>query len=97
MLLNCSRCGRLTVDYVNTASGLELHRFHWLEGDHEIGAIEGGWNHLVDVQAPPDPLESSPMLHWTLGGPWFREQRTMGGPLAAEWFSARDDAMKLWD
>ena len=39
----------------------------------------------------------SPMLHWTLGGPWFREQRTMGGPLAAEWFSARDDAMKLWD
>ena len=34
---------------------------------------------------------------WTLGGPWFREQRTMGGPLAAEWFSARDDAMKLWD
>ena len=37
------------------------------------------------------------MLHWTLGGPWFREQSTMGGPLAAEWFSARDDAMKLWD
>ena len=97
MLLNCSRCSRLTVDYVNTASGLELHRFHWLDGDHEIGAIEGGWNHLVDVQAPPNPLESSPMLHWTLGGPWFREQRTMGGPLAAEWFSARDDAMKLWD
>ena len=97
MLLNCSRCSRLTVDYVNTASGLELHRFHWLDGDHEIGAIEGGWNHLVDVQAPPNPLESSPMLHWTLGGPWFREQRTMGGPLAAEWFSARDDAMKLWN
>jgi hypothetical protein len=37
------------------------------------------------------------LLHWTLGGPWFREQRTMGGPLAAEWFSARDDALKLWD
>jgi hypothetical protein len=42
MLLNCSRCTNLTVDYVNTASGLELHRFHWLEGDHEIGAIQGG-------------------------------------------------------
>ena len=42
MLLNCSRCTNLTLDYVNTASGLELHRFHWLEGDHEIGAIEGG-------------------------------------------------------
>jgi hypothetical protein len=97
MLLNCSRCSTLTVDYVNSASGLELHRFHWLAGDHEIGAIQGGWNHLVDVQAPPEPLDASPMLHWTLGGPWFREQRTMGGPLAAEWFSARDDAMKLWD
>ena len=97
MLLNCSRCTRLTVDYVNSATGLELHRFHWLEGDHEIGAIQGEWNHLVDVQTPPEPLEGPPMLHWTLGGPWFREQRTMGGPLAAEWFSARDDAMKLWD
>ena len=43
MLLNCSRCTQLSVDYVNTATGLELHRFHWLEGDHEIGAIEGGW------------------------------------------------------
>ena len=82
---------------MNTATGLELHRFHWLEGDHEIGAIQGGWNHLVDVQAPPESEQVSPMLHWTLGGPWFREQRTMGGPLAAEWFSARDDAMKLWD
>lgn len=40
MLLNCSRCTKLSVDYVNTASGLELHRFHWLEGDHEIGS---GW------------------------------------------------------
>ena len=45
----------------------------------------------------PVPLDGPPLLHWTLGGPWFREQRTMGGPLAAEWFSARDDAMKLWD
>jgi hypothetical protein len=28
--------------------------------------------------------EDSPLLHWSLGGPWFREQRTMDGPLAAE-------------
>ncbi|HJN33555.1 MAG TPA: glycosyltransferase [Prochlorococcus sp.] len=101
MMLNCSRCKALTVDYVNTATGLDLHRFHWLSGDHQIGAIEGGlWNYLVDVQ---DALDVSVeqggahLLHWTLGGPWFRDQRTMGGVLAAEWFSARDDAMKLWD
>ena len=97
MLLNCSRCIKLTGDYVNTATGLELHRFHWLEADHELSNMQGDWNHLVDVQAPPQKKEASSMLHWTLGGPWFIEQRTMGGSLAVEWFSARDDAMKLWD
>ena len=96
MLLNSSRCQALTAEYVNTASGLELHRFHWLSGDHEIGTLQGGWNHLVDVQDPAEAADS-PLLHWTLGGPWFRDQRTMGGPLAAEWFSARDDASRLWD
>ena len=49
MLLNCSRCTALTPEYINTASGLDLHRFHWLSGDHEIGAIQGGWNHLVEA------------------------------------------------
>lgn len=96
MLLNCSRCTALTVDYVNSATGLELHRFHWLAGDHEIGALKGAWNHLVGVQ-DPGKAEGSPLLHWTLGGPWFREQRTIGESLAAEWFSARDDAFRLWD
>jgi hypothetical protein len=95
MLLNCARCTALTPDYVNSASGLELHRFHWLAGDHEIGALPDCWNHLVDVQAR-ERAEQATLLHWTLGGPWFREQRTMGGPLAAEWFGSRDDAMALW-
>ncbi|MCP9885694.1 hypothetical protein KBY97_11250 [Synechococcus sp. ATX 2A4] len=100
MLFNTSRCTALTPDYVNTASGLDLHRFHWLAGDHEIGALPDRWNHLVDVQAPPQ-LAPEPggaaLLHWTLGGPWFRESRTMGGPLAARWYAARDDATRLWD
>jgi len=96
MLLNCSRCKALTTDYVNSASGLDLHRFHWLAGEHEIGALPEGWNHLVAVQ---DSLkaETSSLLHWTLGGPWFRDQRTMGEGLAAEWFSSRDEAFRLWD
>jgi hypothetical protein len=96
MLLNCERCKTLTPEYVNSASGLDLHRFHWLNGDHEIGAITGGWYYLV-AQQDPALAASSPLLHWTLGGPWFREQRTMGEGLAAEWFSARDDAFRLWD
>ena len=52
MLLNCSRCTALTPEYVNSASGLELHRFHWLAGDHEIGAPPDGWNHQPSGSAP---------------------------------------------
>jgi hypothetical protein len=96
MLLNCSRCQALTPEYKSRASGLELHQSHWVGGDHEIGAIQGGWNHLVDVQEAAAAADS-PLLHWTLGGSWFRGQRMMGGPLAAEWFSARDDLSRLWD
>ena len=96
MLLNCERCTALRPDFVNTATGLELHRFHWLAGDHEIGALPSGWNHLVDVQESA-LAEDATLLHWTLGGPWFRDQRRMGGALAAEWFGAREDASRLWD
>lgn len=100
MLFNCAHCTALTPEYVNRATGLDLHRFHWLEGDHQIGALPERWNHLVAVQEPPQTgaADGGPaLLHWTLGGPWFRDMRTMGGPLAAEWFSARDDALRLWD
>ena len=42
--------------------------------------------------------ETNPnLVHWTLGGPWFKEQRLMGGALAAEWFAARDKSIELWD
>jgi hypothetical protein len=97
MLFNCQKCTALTPEYVNQASGLELHRFHWLESDELIGALPiERWNHLVDVQ-PPSQSTNAALLHWTLGGPWFREQSTMGCSLATEWFRARDDAMRLWD
>lgn len=100
MLFNCARCTALTPDFVNTASGLQLHRMEWLAGDHEIGALPiERWNHLIDVQPPrPEPAcEGGPALvHWTLGGPWFDAYRTSGGELAAEWFAARDQAFRLW-
>lgn len=96
MLFNCNKCKSLSIDYVNSASGLDLHRFHWLEGDHLIGDINGGWNYLVNVQ-DESLSRDSPLIHWTLGGPWFKDQLTSGGALSAEWFKARDDAIKLWD
>ena len=97
MLLNCSKCRALTPEYVNSATGLELHRFLWLEGDHHIGVIEMEWNYLVGVNFEKEGKTKIKNLHWTLGGPWFKDQRTMGKEFAAEWFSCRDEAMKLWD
>lgn len=101
ILFNCAQCTTLTPEYVNTATGLQLHRFEWLGDDSRIGALPmERWNHLIDVQ-PADirpASEGGPALvHWTLGGPWFKEYRTGGGVLAAEWFAARDEAMRLWD
>lgn len=69
ILFNASRCENLTVDYVNTASGLDLHQFKWLD-DTSIGALPNTWNHLVGCE-PPNPNAS--IVHWTLGGPWFPE------------------------
>ena len=101
MLFHCDRCTALTPDYVNTATGLQLHRFEWLAADQEIGALPmGRWTHLIDVQpaATAPAAEGGPALvHWTLGGPWFREYRLGGRVLAAEWFAARDEAFRLWD
>ncbi len=101
MLMNCKRCKSLTIDYVNNASGLDLHRFNWLDSDDEIGEIKGlGWNQLITSESPmkSSKEELNPkLIHWTLGGPWFKDQRNMGGDFAIEWFIARDEAMRLWE
>ena len=46
MLFNNERCRALTPDYVNSASGLELHRFAWVD-DALIGELPLEWNWLV--------------------------------------------------
>lgn len=70
MLFNNARCTALTPDYVNSASGLELHQFKWLASDHEIGALPQRWNHLVGYNAP---RSDAALVHYTLGGPYFPE------------------------
>lgn len=96
MLFNCTKCQKLTVDYVNKASGLELHQFKWLEKEDEIGEINDfGWNYLVDVQDMPDSkekIDQLSLIHWTLGGPWF-ENGQPSSVLDEEWFLARKQAM----
>ena len=78
MLFNCKKCKKLTVDYVNNASGLDLHRFRWLDNDSEIGEVERyKWNYLLGLDKENDERifsKKPKLVHWTLGGPWFKKQ-----------------------
>ena len=88
ILFNNARCRTLTPDYVNTASGLDLHQFKWLENDDLIGALPDRWNHLVGYNAPrPDAA----LVHYTLGGPYF--DAFASGEYADEWRRARDEML----
>ena len=91
MLFNCEKCKALTPEYVNTASGLDLHRFHWLDGDHLIGEIPHPWNHLVSYD-PTIPVNEVFNLHYTIGGPYFEEYQTTD--YADEWFSERENMLR---
>jgi hypothetical protein len=85
MLMNCARCTALTPEFVNSATGLQLHQFKWLEGDQLIGEIPSQWNHLVGFDAP---RRDASLVHYTIGGPYFEEYR--GCEYTAEWFAERD-------
>ena len=85
MLMNCAKCTALTPEYVNRASGLELHQFKWLQGDQLIGEIPHAWNHLVGYDAP---RRDAALVHYTIGGPYFEAYRDC--EYAAEWFAERD-------
>ena len=87
MLFNTARCRSLTQDYVNSASGLDLHRFQWLDDDNLIGDIPHRWNHLVDYD-PIQPIAEISNLHFTTGGPYFSEYRNCS--YADLWFEEKD-------
>lgn len=70
MMFNNAKCKALTPEYVNNASGLELHQFKWLDNDDLIGDIPKEWNHLVGYNAP-NP--NAALIHFTEGGPYFEE------------------------
>jgi len=90
MLFNCAKCKTLTPEYVNTASGLELHRFKWLESDDLIGEIPHRWNHLVDYD-PAVPIGEISNLHYTIGGPYFDAYRSCG--YSDEWQKEKESMM----
>ena len=72
MLMNCKKCNELTPDYVNSATGLQLHQFKWLESEDLIGDLPLEWNWLVDEPGYNTKSKVN-NIHFTKGGPWFKE------------------------
>ncbi|NSX95744.1 MULTISPECIES: glycosyltransferase [Rhizobium/Agrobacterium group] len=85
MLFNNAKCTALTKDYVNTATGLQLHQFKWLENDDLIGGLPLHWNYLVN-EYDHDP--AAKIVHFTDGGPYFDQYKN--DDYAEEWFAARE-------
>ena len=83
ILFNNARCTALTPDYVNSATGLQLHQFKWLEGDHLIGELPAGWNYLAGYTRG---VEAPHAIHYTDGGPFYPEYETTEH--ASVWFDA---------
>ncbi len=90
MLMNCARCAALTADYVNSASGLELHQFKWLASEQLIGELPHRWNHLVGYDAPSSDTS---LVHYTIGGPYFEAYRDC--EYAQEWFAEREAMLRV--
>ena len=81
MLFNNERCRALSAEYVNSAPGLDLHRFAWMD-DGAIGELPLEWNWLVGEYAYNPAAK---IVHFTIGGPYFEAYRDCD--YAADWFA----------
>lgn len=94
MMINPSRCRRLTKYYLNNMSGGQLHALTWIEEDG-IGALGEEWNWLEGWSNPGvDPK----LVHFTRGTPdmpghedaahadeWRAEFAEVLGGLVSQW------------
>lgn len=83
ILFNNERCKALTPEYVNSADGLDLHQFNWLD-DSEIGELPNYWNKLVGH----DKTENPALIHYTSGGPYFKDYANCDH--SQEWWAEND-------
>lgn len=90
ILFNNAKCRALTPEFVNTATGLQLHQFKWLESDDQIGELPRAWNWLVNEY---DYNEDAKLVHFTDGGPYFEEYKN--DDYAPEWFAARERILSV--
>jgi len=90
MLMNCSQCKTLTTDYVNTATGLDLHQFKWLKDESLIGEIPLEWNWLVGEYPYKTNVKN---IHFTEGGPYFKEYENC--QYSKEWYKIYNEMIKI--
>lgn len=84
MVFNNEACTHLVPDYVETATGLALHRFTWA-ADHQIVGLPLDYNWLVGEY---EPNPGAKILHYTLGGPWLAAYAHTDH--AQDWLAERD-------
>ena len=89
MLMNNQRCKMLTKEYVETASGLELHQFKWTH-EENVGELPLDWNWLVGEY---DYNKNAKNVHWTLGGPYFKDYKN--SEYADEWYRLYNDTIEV--
>jgi lipopolysaccharide biosynthesis glycosyltransferase len=83
ILWNCNHPANkaLTPEVVNKADGTWLHQFSWLE-DNQIGTLPFEYNWIENVS----PVVNKPhVIHYTLGGPWFQNEKCQNVKYAQEW------------
>jgi hypothetical protein len=90
MLMNCKKCTRLTPDYVNKASGLELHQFKWLENEELIGSLPLEWNWLAGEYPYKEDVKN---IHYTEGGPYFEQYADCD--YSSEWYNVYNNMVKI--
>ena len=85
ILWNCNSFPnrQLTTEFVQHATGSELHRFSWLD-DSRIGELPPEWNWLPDEYGIN---KDAKLLHYTLGAPCFQEFADT--PQGDEWHRER--------
>lgn len=85
ILWNCGHPANraLTPEFIETATGAQLHRFTWLHDD-DIGELPRIWNWLPDEFGANSDAK---LLHYTLGTPSFHDFALT--PMADEWHRER--------
>ena len=74
---------KLTPDFIQQATGAQLHRFSWVD-DARVGELPREWNWLPDEYG--ENLDAK-LLHYTLGAPCFQEFANT--PQGGEWHRER--------